>query len=168
MDKHEKKLTKKQKLFCIYFVHTQNAREAAAKAGYKLFPEKKGIALLQRPEIISEIKRHISGEDNKSLSLCARAGYQRLAFGGIADAIRLLFTDQDFDTSQLDSMDLYNISDIKKPKGGGMEIKFFDRLKALECLERIENNSQQDAVCFFEALNQSASETFTQQKEQTD
>ena len=32
-------------------------------------------------------------------------------------------------------MDLFLISDIKKPKGGGLEIKFFDRLKALEKLE---------------------------------
>ena len=31
-------------------------------------------------------------------------------------------------------MDLYCISEIKRPKDGSMEIKFFDRLKALEKL----------------------------------
>ena len=31
-------------------------------------------------------------------------------------------------------MDLFNISEIKRKKGGDIEIKFFDRIKALEKL----------------------------------
>ena len=31
-------------------------------------------------------------------------------------------------------MDLFLVSEIKRPKDGSMEIKFFDRLKALEKL----------------------------------
>ena len=31
-------------------------------------------------------------------------------------------------------MDLYSVSEIKRPKDGSMEIKFFDPLKALEKL----------------------------------
>lgn len=63
-------------------------------------------------------------------------GYERLAFGGIADAVRLLFTEEP-DLAALGKMDLYNIAEIKRPKGGGMEIKFFDRIKALQCLEAL-------------------------------
>lgn len=63
-----------------------------------------------------------------------RRGYERLAFGGIADAVRLILAEEPELTS-LGKMDLYNIAEIKRPKGGGMEIKFFDRLKALQCLE---------------------------------
>ena len=65
-----------------------------------------------------------------------KRGYERLAFGGIADAIRLLFTEEP-DLAALGKMDLYNIAEIKRPKGGGMEIKFFDRIKALQCLEAL-------------------------------
>jgi len=65
-----------------------------------------------------------------------RRGYERLAFGGIADAVRLLFTEEP-DLAALGKMDLYNIAEIKRPKGGGMEIKFFDRIKALQCLEAL-------------------------------
>ena len=34
-------------------------------------------------------------------------------------------------------MDFFNISEIKKKKGGDIEIKFFDRLKALEKLQQL-------------------------------
>lgn len=34
-------------------------------------------------------------------------------------------------------MDFFNISEIKRKKGGDIEIKFFDRLKALEKLQQL-------------------------------
>ena len=63
----------------------------------------------------------------------AAAGYYRMAFGGVADALKLLYTEHPSD-EQLSEMDLFMISEIKKPKDGMLEIKFFDRLKALEKL----------------------------------
>ncbi len=69
-----------------------------------------------------------------------RRGYEKLAYGGIADAVRLLFNEEP-DLSTLEKMDLYNIAEIKRPKGGGMEIKFFDRIKALQCLEALSDGS---------------------------
>ena len=65
-----------------------------------------------------------------------KRGYERLAFGSIADAVRLIFTEEP-DLAALSKMDLFNIAEIKRPKGGGMEIKFFDRIKALQCLEAL-------------------------------
>ncbi len=70
----------------------------------------------------------------------ASAGYYRMAFGGVADAIRLLYTERP-DEKQLGEMDLFMISEIKKPKDGMLEIKFFDRLKALEKLGCQQENS---------------------------
>lgn len=60
------------------------------------------------------------------------------------------------DVEKLKNMDLYCVSEIRRPKEGAMEIKFFDRLKALEKLEAgsLEDNG---AVSFFEALNRGAS-----------
>ena len=61
----------------------------------------------------------------------AAAGYQRLAFGSICDAISLLYK-SDPSKEDLEGMDLFLVSEIKRPKDGSMEIKFFDRQKALE------------------------------------
>jgi len=83
-----------------------------------------------------------------------KKGYERLAYGGIADAVRLLFTDEP-DLAALDKMDLFNIAEIKRPRGGGMEIKFFDRIKALESLEGMsETNS--DSMPLYRALQECA------------
>ena len=41
-------------------------------------------------------------------------------------------------------MDLFNVSEIKRKKNGEMEIKFFDRLKALEKLTDITDMSSSD------------------------
>lgn len=54
-------------------------------------------------------------------------------------------------------MDLYNISDIKRKKGGDIEIKFFDRLKALEHLEQISSQEEVNtAASIFGAIEKSA------------
>ena len=70
----------------------------------------------------------------------AAAGYYRMAFGGVADALKLLYTEHPSD-EQLSEMDLFMISEIKKRKDGMLEIKFFDRLKALEKLGAQQENS---------------------------
>ncbi len=84
-------------------------------------------------------------------------GLRRLAFGEIQDAVSLLFkTDEDI-TASLSSLDLFNVSEIKRVKGGGMEIKFFDRLKALEKLSNaVACDNGQNTVSFYTALEKSA------------
>lgn len=84
-------------------------------------------------------------------------GLRRLAFGEIQDAVTLLFESEEKILSVLPDLDLFNVSEIKRPKGGGMEIKFFDRLKALEKLgDAVGNDNKQTAVSFYEALEKSA------------
>lgn len=147
----EEKLTKKEQDFCRYYFHLRSPREAAALAGWILLPERCGEKLLEKKKIKDEILRLES--QNADLQL-AKAGFRRLAFGSVADAIRLL----DGDRENLDGLDLFMISDIKIPKGGGMEIKFFDRQKALESLASMEKINESNAtVPFYEALEKSAS-----------
>ena len=67
----------------------------------------------------------------------AKSGYERIAFGGVNDAVRLLFED-DPDPESLRNLDLYNVAEIRRVKGGGVEIRFYDRMKALECLRELE------------------------------
>ncbi|MBQ1546178.1 MAG: hypothetical protein IIZ59_01435 [Clostridia bacterium] len=76
-------------------------------------------------------------------------GYERLAFGSTADAFRLMMSDgNDIDVGLLD---LFNVAEIKKPKDGAMEMKFFDRLKALEQLGALPSDDSA-ALSFYEAL----------------
>lgn len=85
-------------------------------------------------------------------------GLRRLAFGEIQDAVSLLFETQEGIIESLPKLDLFNVSEIKRVKGGGMEIKFFDRLKALERLgEALEGDNSKSAVSFYDALEKSAS-----------
>lgn len=84
-------------------------------------------------------------------------GLRRLAFGEIQDAVTLLFESDENILSSLPRLDLFNVSEIKRQKGGGMEIKFFDRLKALERLgDVLDTDSGQKAVSFYDALEKSA------------
>lgn len=84
-------------------------------------------------------------------------GLRRLAFGDIQDAVTLLFESDENILNMLPGLDLFNISEIKRPKGGGMEIKFFDRIKALEKLAGIADaDEKQSAFSFYEALEKSA------------
>lgn len=77
-------------------------------------------------------------------------GYRRIAFGDISDPVRLLFCEE-IAPRALKSMDLFSISEIKRPKGGGMEIKFFDRIRALQCMQEL--GMEENGSCgFYQAL----------------
>lgn len=148
----KKELTPKEKLFCTYYCQGRNAREAAAKSGYH-FAEKTAAKLLKRKEILAYIKKN----DKSSIKSTAdvSAGYYRLAFGCVSDAIGLLFL-EDFSKENIESMDLFNVSEIKRQKGGAIEVKFFDRLKALEKLGEISTKSEQTADSIYNAIEKSA------------
>ena len=103
-----------------------------------------------KKEVKDEIAR--LNKLNEDLS-CAKQGFRRLAFGSVADAIRLIDGERD----NLDSMDLFMVSDIKLVKGGGMEVKFYDRQKALESLASLEQMTSADgSLPIYRALENSA------------
>lgn len=85
-------------------------------------------------------------------------GLNRLAFASSADSLKLMLCDRDFLMSHLDELDLFHISEIKIPKEGAIEIKFFDRFKAFDKLLEISRFSEgnNNAAEFFTALEQSA------------
>lgn len=144
-------LSDKELLFCRLYSVTRNPREAAARAGYKIFPEKVGMRLLARQDILNNIT---SG--NRSIQKGdAAAGLKRLAFSSISDALRLIYSEEPLSPADLDGLDLFMVSEIKRPKGGGVEIKFFDRIKALEKLSELDNISDGDHMApFYTALTE--------------
>ncbi len=85
-------------------------------------------------------------------------GLRTLAFGSVNNAVSLLFAEDDENIlEKLPNYNLYNVAEIKRPKGGGLEIKFFDRIKALEKMAEIAAASE-DATdfSFYTALQESA------------
>lgn len=146
-------ITSKERLFCTYYCISRNGKEAAAKSGY-IFPEKNAARLLRKKEVKEEIER--IDKEKKAKRNDIVSGYYRLAFGCFSDAVSLLFR-EDLTPEELHSMDLYNISDIKKKKGGDIEIKFFDRLKALERLYEITSEDEKSsASSLFSAIEKGA------------
>jgi hypothetical protein len=146
-------LTARERKFCNGFLNTGNVCEAARRAGYVRNPEEQGESLLCREDIAGEIEK-LSVKREKTLANMAMVGYQRLAFGNISDAVSLLYM-EDPSKEDLSGMDLFMISEIKRPKDGSMEIKFFDRLKALEKLEsRVEDNNSMSSI--FDAISEGA------------
>lgn len=147
-------LKPKEKLFCIYCREYHSGVTAAALAGYPL-PKIASAKLLARKDIQNEISRLREGSAVTPQEISS--GYRLLAFGDYTDAFRLLFCDEEPDKSELEKMNLLNISEIKRPKNGGIEIKFFDRLKALEHLESASVLSQNDsALPFYDVIERSA------------
>ena len=72
-----------------------------------------------------------------------------------------MLSDEPPEDSEIDRLNLFNVSEIKRVKGGGLELKFFDRQKALEKMFEFANSfvSSNSALSLIEAL--SAPETFS-------
>ena len=85
-------------------------------------------------------------------------GLTNLAVGDVSDAVSLLFLSEDEILQKLPKLNLFNISEIKRVKGGGMEIKFFDRLKAFEKLNEIVAVSNGEGLSFYRALEKRVEE----------
>lgn len=145
-------LSSKEKEFCRLYLSFADPAAAAEKAGFEGDYAKAGNVLLARADITDEIERLCSLQ-RKSMAKMAAVGYQRLAFGSIADAVSLLYMENP-GPDTLRKMDLFSVSEIKRPKDGSMEIKFFDRMKALEKLS--EGVDGDGATSFYEAICRSA------------
>ncbi len=152
---NEKKLTKKELQFCRWYVRLRNPRESALRSGFTIMPEHRALSLLSKNSIrekIAELEKENSA-DHKLVS----AGLQRLAFGSITDAVKLILSTRDNNSPDIDSLDLFNVSEIKFTSGKGMEIKFFDRLKALEKLSELSTDDGSDGMLsFYKAIEKSA------------
>lgn len=152
---NEKKLTKKELLFCRWYVRLRNMRESALRSGFTIMPEHRALSLLSKKSIrqkIAELEK-----DNSADSKLISAGLQRLAFGSVTDAVKLILSTSDNTSPDIDSLDLFNVSEIKFTSGKGMEIKFFDRLKALEKLSDLSCDDGSDGMLsFYQAIEKSA------------
>lgn len=149
-------LKAKRDAFCCYYVMLGNVAEAAEKAGFdRENALTEGIKCLRS----AECRRTIAGlRDVLNDSGNVSAGLKRLAFGNCADAVYLVFADELPPAEIIERLDLFNVSEIKRVKGGGVEVKLFDRLKALEKLFELESScsDRNKAADLIAALTSSA------------
>ena len=84
-------------------------------------------------------------------------GLRKLAFGPGNDALKLLFFDERPCWDELERLDIFNISEISRPRGGGMTVKFYDRVDAMERLIEIGGLAQvpEGVRVFYEAIEKS-------------
>lgn len=146
-------LTEKEKLFCAYYADGGDARGCAARAGYSVMPQRSAAKLLAREDIREEIERN--GKEKRT-ALTVERGLMRLAFGSVTDALKLMLCEETMSAEEIEKLDLFNVSDIKRPKGGGLKIKFFDRIKALERLEKLGATEENEQSSFIKALSEGA------------
>lgn len=117
-------------------------------------PEKSAVRLLSKKEIQNEIQR--IDKKRKQSEADISAGYFRLGFGCVSDAVKLIFS-EDITEEKIDGLDLFNVSEIKRKKGGDVEIKFFDRLKALQQLYEMSERADSSEASIFDAIRKGAS-----------
>ncbi|WRS26850.1 terminase small subunit [Oscillospiraceae bacterium MB08-C2-2] len=153
---HTVKLTDKERLFCLFYRRLGNSREAALQAGYPAGRAgQEGLRLLAEERIASYLES-LGREEQALLGEKALRGLERLAFSPINDSVTLLLEPEP-EGMRVDQLDLFMVSEIRRPKGGELEIRFYDRLKALEALAALAGAGREGAAeaSFYTALEKS-------------
>ncbi len=104
---------------------------------------------------LTEANKKISGGECRG---SVEDSLDRLISGRINDAVILARTPpEELSDKEIGQLDLYNVSELKFGKGV-CEIKFADRLKAIEKLNEIRNQNAVDdaAQSFFDAIGEAA------------
>lgn len=118
--------------FALHFCFSRNPTDSAVAAGVNPLKAKiEGLRFLSRKTVKNAVAK--SDYEKTCSDIAVISGLERLAFGRTNDAAALVFAEE-VTPAKIQQADLFNVSEIKKIKGGGVEIKFFDRQKAMEKL----------------------------------
>lgn len=132
--------------FCCCYAKLGNIIEAAVMAGCeKSNALQWGIGVLRKRKysrLTAELRSMFASETRNQVM----SGLERLAFGDARDAVSLVLSEEPPCEEKIMKMDLYNVSEIKRVKGGGVEVKLFDRQKALEKMMDYAGNADQRAA----------------------
>ena len=144
----------REKEFCRLMTVYADPVRAAREAGYK-HPESAWSALAAREEVVGEIRRRCENIRSiyESTAVC---GLYRLAYGGVSDALTLLYR-EDMSEAELRSLDLRNVAEIKR-SDKSIEVKFCDRIKAVDKLRELLNDGaeQESGTGLLDAIRLSA------------
>lgn len=120
--------------FAVKYAMCGNAYEAAVYAGA---PRSKAAFEGVRLLCMKGVRRKIAAFRQEQEECAAAQGLRRIAFGRVNDAVRLMFAEE-VTPEMIEQADLYCVSEIKRDRGGKVEMKFFDRQKAIERLMDLE------------------------------
>lgn len=90
--------------------------------------------ILDKKPIRRRINRYL--QNRREMYGTVRSGLERIAFNRCNDAVKLAFFGKD--GADIEDLDLSCISAIKRDKDGGVDMKFFDRQRALETLMQLD------------------------------
>ncbi|GHV28860.1 hypothetical protein FACS189481_0410 [Clostridia bacterium] len=102
----------------------------SATLGFLESPQEKGATDMNQKKIRDQIIRML----------------KKCVFGTAKNAIKLLFNNEEEMHKQIKKLDLLNVAEIKKGKNNSIEIKFVDRLKALDKLCELMNDVDEAAT----------------------
>lgn len=140
------KTAMRQKAFCQAYLRTMDPEQAAADSGCR-----NGYALLGQPAVQAQLEQMREAGGGQILREDAIRRLAKLAFGQANDAARLALCQGELDPAKLD---LSAVAELKVTDKGGVEIKFIDRVRALEALctalEDSGNRGAEDLLCALE------------------
>lgn len=144
-------MTAKEKLFCENYLALHCPTQAALKSGYTESDAKKAQTMLRREDIKNYLRELEDEAQPLSLTKSAIRGLERLAFSSPENIL---------DTEKICPSDLFCISELKRTQNGAIEVKFYDRIKALQALYEIGKLQDENmSVPFFEALKNAVPDT---------
>ena len=143
----KKILSEKEILFCRHYCNCLNAKESAIKAGFPPFKaEKLAEKLLAKKEISSFLKKIEKQIEKEKIFKLTITALKRMILYRPNDTFKILEKQENISDEEIEKLDLFHISEIKKLKDGGFEFKFIDRIKAIETLlsilDKTKSNTQ--------------------------
>ncbi len=138
-----------RKTFCRAYLQTLNPDRAAACAGAD-----DGWDMLRRKDVQAELQRMRDDSRDQILREDAARRLAELAFGRANDAAALALSGPG-QCPSVDKLDLSAVSELKVTDKG-VEVKFLDRIRALEALCGLLDQDGGGAASFFQALEAAA------------
>ncbi len=140
-------LSERKKRFCSAYLRTMDPWAAAAEAGARA---EDGFSLLQDERVKRRLESMRSAAADQILREDVVRRLCELAFGRSSDAIRLAM--QGGEAADPRSLDLSAVAEFRRTDKGGVEIKFLDRIRALQALGELLGGEAADPSEFFRAL----------------
>ena len=135
----------KKKEFCSAYLKTMDPWKAAAVAGVE-----DGFALLGDRQVQQRLESMRSAAAAQILREDVIRRLCELAFGRSSDAVRLAMDGAEaLDPGELD---LSAVAEFRRTDKGGVEIRFLDRIRALQALGELLGGGEGDSADFFRAL----------------
>ena len=137
--------TDRRGTFCRAYLRTMDPERAAAEAG-----KQDGFAYLAEERVQNRLEQMREAAAGQLRREDAVRRLAQMAFGQVNDGVRLALLGK---TAETENMDLSAVAEIRVTDKGGVEVKFVDRVKALETLcNLLESNNGQGATDLYRAL----------------